>query len=267
MFKFKCYFLNFLFFNFCRTVHIHGTNGAKFNTFGTQPSTRPYTASTPRKNFFQHPTYEEWYNPKYSNTRHRTIQTISDGTIQSSNQRPHQHHHHHHHDHKPKASGFYAVNLGGGKLFSHTNPILFRNLFPSSITLLYFQTNYMISQIADTEANKDDKHTHHHHPSRRRSTSYGAECRSRSSHSTNEGKTSKCSSGSNGSNGTRPSGKTCSSRSTKSSTKIDYNVKGSSAVILTPDTIVYNDTGLWGHKYDHTSRAMSGISANSTSQK
>ena len=111
---------------------------------------------------------------------------------------------------------------------------------------------------------------YHHHMSRHRSTSHvGGECRSRSSHSTNGGKTSKCSSGSNGSNGTRPSGKTCSSRSTKSSTKIDYKVKGSSAVILTPDTIVYNDEGLWSHKYD-TSRAMSGITvsaANSTSHK
>ena len=128
----------------------------------------------------------------------------------------------------------------------------------------------MLLLLAGTEAQKEDKRMYHHHMSRHRSASHGADCRSRSSHSTNGGgKASKCSTGSNGSNGTRPSGKTCSSRSTKSSTKIDYNVKGSSAVILTPDTIVYNDEGLWSHKYD-ASRAMSGIShsaANSTSQK
>ena len=91
-----------------RTVHIHGTNGARFKTFSSQQSTRPYT--TPKKNFFQHPTYEEWYNPKYTNTRHRNIQTISDGLPN------HHHHHHHHHDHqKPKETGFYALNLGGGE--------------------------------------------------------------------------------------------------------------------------------------------------------
>ena len=118
--------------------------------------------------------------------------------------------------------------------------------------------------IIVAEDNKPNKRDYHQHTSRNRSTSHGAECRSRSSHSTNGGKASKCSSGSNGSNGTRPSGKSCSSRSTKSSTKIDYNVKGSSAVILTPDTIVYNDEGLWGHKYD-ASRAMSGISASGIS--
>ena len=133
-----------------------------------------------------------------------------------------------------------------------------------------FPTIHMCISIAVADAQKQQDRGYHHHVSRRRSSSHGAECRSRSSHSTNGGgKTSKCSSGSNGSNGTRPSGKTCSSRSTKSSTKIDYNVKGSSAVILTPDTIVYNDQGLWSHKYD-TSRAMSAISklsANSTSQK
>ena len=133
-----------------------------------------------------------------------------------------------------------------------------------------FPTIHMCISIVVADAQKQQDRGYHHHVSRRRSSSHGAECRSRSSHSTNGGgKTSKCSSGSNGSNGTRPSGKTCSSRSTKSSTKIDYNVKGSSAVILTPDTIVYNDQGLWSHKYD-TSRAMSAISklsANSTSQK
>ena len=105
--------------------------------------------------------------------------------------------------------------------------------------------------------------------SRHRSASRDGACRSRSSHSTNGGKKSKCSTGSNESNRTRPSGKTSSSRSSGPSTKVDYNVKGSSAVILTPDTIVYNDEGLWSHKYD-ASRAMSGIShsaANSTSQK
>ena len=91
-----------------RTVHIHGTNGARFKT---QPTTRPYT--TPKKNFFQHPTYEEWYNPKYSNTRHRTIQTISDGVGHPNHH--HRHHHHNHDHHKQKEAGFYALNLGGGE--------------------------------------------------------------------------------------------------------------------------------------------------------
>ena len=75
-----------------RAVHIHGTNGARFKTANNQTHTRPFTS---KKNFFQHPTYEEWYNPKYSNTRHRTIQTISDGTIPSNH-----HNHHHHHTHQ-----------------------------------------------------------------------------------------------------------------------------------------------------------------------
>ena len=87
----------------CRAVHIHGTNGARFKTLGNRSNIVPYSA---KKNFFQHPTYEEWYNPKYSNTRHRTIQTVSGATTSSN---------HHHHDHKAKANGFHALNLGGGK--------------------------------------------------------------------------------------------------------------------------------------------------------
>ena len=41
-----------------------------------------------------------------------------------------------------------------------------------------------------------------------------------------------------------------SSGGTGSRTYHDHNVKDSSAVILTPDTIVYNDNCLWTHKYD-----------------
>ena len=94
-----------------RAVHIHGTNGARFKTANNQTHTRPFTS---KKNFFQHPTYEEWYNPKYSNTRHRTIQTISDGTIPSNHHNHHHHHHNHHEHNKSKEKGFYAVNLGTG---------------------------------------------------------------------------------------------------------------------------------------------------------
>ena len=125
-----------------------------------------------------------------------------------------------------------------------------------------------LSFVVDVEENGDSSRIYHHHVSRHRSASRDGACRSRSSHSTNGGKKSKCSTGSNESNRTRPSGKTSSSRSSGTSTKVDYNVKGSSAVILTPDTIVYNDEGLWSHKYD-ASRPMDGaaMSSSHTSHK
>ena len=42
--------------------------------------------------------------------------------------------------------------------------------------------------------------------------------------------------------------------SLQSSPSYGCTVKGTSAIILTPDSIVYNDEGIWSHRYDTSPR-------------
>ena len=42
--------------------------------------------------------------------------------------------------------------------------------------------------------------------------------------------------------------------SSQSSPSYGCTVKGTSAIILTPDSIVYNDEGIWSHRYDTSPR-------------
>ena len=42
--------------------------------------------------------------------------------------------------------------------------------------------------------------------------------------------------------------------SSQSSPSYGCTVKGASAIILTPDSIVYNDDGIWSHRYDTSPR-------------
>ena len=181
-----------------KVVHIHGTNGAKFNGtnfFGTREPTC---------------TYEEWHNPT----------SVYNTTLKQAEKKDR------HHRRSKSASAdrpkpdFHAVHLGAsGNSGGGGDP---GNPTADMVAAAAAHAAQQAAAVAAAAANQQ-------HQRRTESSSRSSKERKRNSRSNSKS-------------------------SSQSSPSYGCTVKGTSAIILTPDSIVYNDEGIWSHRYDTSPR-------------
>ena len=192
-----------------KVVHIHGTNGAKFNGtnfFGTREPTC---------------TYEEWHNPTsvYNTTLKRDAAEKKEHRHRRSKSASAD---------RPKPADFHAVHLGASGRDSGGGPgggpgdHLTGN--PTAEMVAAAAAHAAAQAAAVAAANQRE-----HQQRRTESSSRSSKERKRNSRSNSKS-------------------------SSQSSPSYGCTVKGTSAIILTPDSIVYNDEGIWSHRYDTSPR-------------